>query len=262
MALLAALRIVLIALHTLFWAVPVVLLSLVHPYSRLITTIIRWWAVGNLWVCGVKVRASGQDRLDPRRAYLFMSNHQSQFDILALTAVLKGFQIRWVAKQELRKVPVLGLCMRLTQQVLVDRQSRTQAVVVIRQVKKLLDAGISVIFFPEGTRSRDGQLLPFKPGGFAVAVEVGVPVVPVTINGSRAVLPSGEWKVRSGTIEILFGEPIHVATHLPKKVAREELLKQVWRIISATYQPERAGAAPVAAPVTAPPPSAEPLTPV
>jgi 1-acyl-sn-glycerol-3-phosphate acyltransferase len=262
LALLAALRIVLIALHTLFWAVPVVLLSLVQPYSRLITAIIRWWAVGNLWVCGVKVRATGQDRLDPRRVYLFMSNHQSQFDILALTAALKGFPIRWVAKQELRKVPVLGLCMRLTQQVLVDRQSRTQAVAVIRQVKKLLDAGISVIFFPEGTRSRDGRLLPFKPGGFAVAVEAGVPVVPVTIHGSRAVLPSGEWKVRSGTIEVLFGEPIQLATHLPKKMAREELLRQVWRIISASYQPEQARAALVAAPLTVPPPSSEPRTPL
>jgi 1-acyl-sn-glycerol-3-phosphate acyltransferase len=260
--LLAALRISFIALHTLFWAVPVILLSLVRPYSRLISSLIRWWAVGNLWVCGVKVRASGQERLDPRRAYLFMSNHQSQFDILALTAALKGFQVRWVAKQELRKVPVLGLCMQVTQQVLVDRQSRTQAVAVIRQVKKLLDAGISVIFFPEGTRSRDGQLLPFKAGGFAVAVEVGVPVVPVTINGSRAVLPSGEWKVKSGTIEILFGEPIHVATHLPKKVAREELLMRVWHIISTSYRPERPGAAAGASPVAAPPLSPEPRTPV
>ncbi|MCS6927152.1 MAG: 1-acyl-sn-glycerol-3-phosphate acyltransferase, partial [Candidatus Binatia bacterium] len=143
MILLAAFRIVVIALHTLFWALPVICLSLVSPYSRLITAIVHWWATGNLWMCGVKVRVSGQERLDPRQAYLFMSNHQSQFDILALTVALKGFQLRWVAKQELRKVPVLGLCMRLTGQVLVDRQSRTQAVVVIRQVKRLLDAGIS-----------------------------------------------------------------------------------------------------------------------
>src|SRR5439155_945863 len=140
----------------------------------------------------------------------FLSTHQSQFDILALLAVLDPFQLRWVAKRELRKVPILGLCAQLTHQILVDRESRTQAVAVIRQVKRLLDAGISVLFFPEGTRSKDGQLLPFKPGGFAVAVETGVPVVPVTINGSRRILPSGDWKVRAGELEIVLGVAIQL----------------------------------------------------
>jgi 1-acyl-sn-glycerol-3-phosphate acyltransferase len=258
--LLAALRILFIAFHTLFWAVPVILLSSLDPYAQRAARLIRFWAAGNLWVCGVKVQARGQERLDPRQAYLFMSNHQSQLDILALMVALSAFQIRWVAKHELRKVPVLGLCMQVTHQVMVDRQSRTQAVAVIRQVKRLLDAGISVVFFPEGTRSRDGQLLPFKPGGFAVAVEAGVPVVPVTINGSRPILPTGEWKVRSGTIEIIFGEPIQVDPQVPKKIAREELLAKVRETMVITFKPDPSAQPATSVPVVAPSATSEQRT--
>jgi len=236
--LIPALRILFIVLHTLFWSVPVLLLSSLDPYAQRSARLIRFWAKGNLWACGVKVRVQGLERLDPRRAYLFMSNHQSQFDILALMSVLDSFQLRWVAKQELRKIPVLGACMQRTHQILVDRESRTQAVATIRRVKELLHAGISVLFFPEGTRSKDGHLLPFKPGGFAVAVETGVPVVPVTVNGSRAVLPSGDWKVRAGQIDITLSEPVRIDPQLNKKAAREELLMKVQQAIAANHCPD------------------------
>jgi 1-acyl-sn-glycerol-3-phosphate acyltransferase len=234
--LIATLRIFFIVLHTLFWSVPVLLFSFFDPYAERSARLIRFWAKGNLWACGVKVRVQGLERLNPGTAYLFMSNHQSQFDILALTSVLDAFQLRWVAKQELRKVPVLGLCMQRTHQILVDRESRAQAISTIRRVKELLHAGISVLFFPEGTRSKDGQLLPFKPGGFAVAVETGVPVVPVTVNGSRAIMPSGDWKVRSGEIEIILSEPIRMNPQMNKKMAREALLLKVQQAIAVNHR--------------------------
>jgi 1-acyl-sn-glycerol-3-phosphate acyltransferase len=247
--LIAVLRILFVVLHTLFWSVPILLLSSLDPYAERSARLIRFWAKGNLWACGVKVRTQGLERLDPCKAYLFMSNHQSQFDILALISVLDAFQLRWVAKQELRKVPVLGLCIQRTHQIIVDRESRTQAVATIRRVKELLNAGISVLFFPEGTRSKDGQLLPFKPGGFAVAVETGVPVVPVTVNGSRAIMPSGDWKVRAGEIEIVLSEPIH----LSKKTAREALLLKVQEVIAAHYRSDTASSAsPAGSPLVAP----------
>lgn len=252
MILLAALRILFIILHTLFWSVPVLLLSSLDPYAERSARLVRFWAKGNLWACGVKVRVQGLERLDPRKAYLFMSNHQSQFDILALMSVLDAFQLRWVAKQELRQVPVLGLCIQRTHQIIVDRESRTQAVATIRRVKELLSAGISVLFFPEGTRSKDGQLLPFKPGGFAVAVETGVPVVPVTVNGSRAIMPSGDWKVRAGEIEIVLSEPIHIDPHLSKKMARETLLLKVREAIAAHHRPDLPSAPPAGSPLVAP----------
>ena len=225
------------------------LFSFLDPYAERSNRFVCFWAKGNLWACGVKVRVQGLERLDPRKAYLFMSNHQSQFDILALMAVLDAFQLRWVAKQELRKVPVLGLCMQRTRQILVDRESRAQAVATIRRVKELLNAGISVLFFPEGTRSKDGHLLPFKPGGFAVAVETGVPVVPVTVNGSRAILPSGDWKVRAGQIDIILSEPIHIDPQLNKKAARGELLMKVQQAIAVNHHPDLRSVPPVDSPL-------------
>lgn len=252
MVLIAALRIFFVVLHTLFWSVPVLLLSSLDPYAQRSARLIRFWAKGNLWACGVKVRVHGRERLDPHKAYLFMSNHQSQFDILALMSVLDAFQLRWVAKRELRKVPVLGLCMQRTHQILVDRESRAQAVATIRRVKELLHAGISVLFFPEGTRSKDGQLLPFKPGGFAVAVETGVPVVPVTINGSRAIMPSGDWKVRAGEIEVILSEPIQLDPLLNKKMAREELLRQVQQAIAVNHRSDLPAAPSVDSPLVVP----------
>ena len=252
MILIAALRILFIVLHTLFWSVPVLLLSSLDPYAERSARLLRFWAKGNLWACGVKVRTRGLERLDPRQAYLFMSNHQSQFDILALIVVLDAFQLRWVAKQELCKVPVLGRCIQRTHQIIVDRESRTQAVATIRRVKELLNAGISVLFFPEGTRSKDGQLLPFKPGGFAVAVETGVPVVPVTVNGSHAIMPSGDWKVRAGEIEIVLSEPIHIDPHLSKKTARAALLLKVQKVIAVQHRLDPASTPPAGSSLVSP----------
>ena len=252
MILIAALRILFVVLHTLFWSVPVLLLASLDPYAERSARLIRFWAKGNLWACGVKVRTRGLERLDPRKAYLFMSNHQSNFDIPILIVALETFQLRWVSKREVRKVPVLGLCMQVTHQVWVDRESPTQAVAVIRQVKKLLDAGISVMFFPEGTRTRDGRLQAFKPGGFAVAVEAKVPVVPVTINGSRAIWPPGGLQLRPGTVEVVFGEPIQIDPHLNKKTARGELLTKVQKAIAAHHRSDTPPVSPVDSPLVAP----------
>lgn len=230
-----ALRIFGVALLTLFWSVPVILLSFLDPYAERSARLIRFWARGVLWLCRVKVHVHGRQRLRPDQAVLFMANHQSNFDIPILMAAFDTLQVRWVSKQEVRKVPVLGLCMQVTHQVLVDRDSPTQAIAVIRQVKKLLDAGISVVLFPEGTRTRDGRLQPFKPGGFAVAVATGAPVVPLTVKGSGAIWPPGGLALRPGTVEVVFGEPIQVDAHLNKKTAREELLVKVQEAITVCY---------------------------
>lgn len=250
MILIALVRVVFIALNTLFWSVPVLLLAPLDMYAQRTARYIRFWAKSNLFVCGVKVDVRGREQLDPRQAYVFMANHQSMFDILVLMASLEAFQLRWVAKHELRKIPLFGLCMARTHQVLVDRQSRTQAVATIRKVKALLQAGISVLFFPEGTRSQDGCLLPFKPGGFAVAVETGSPVVPVTVNGGRDILPSGSWKIRSGRMSVVFSPPITRDSSVAKKTARQDLLVQVEKAIAQhhTLSEHRTTATPPASP--------------
>ncbi len=237
MILLAIVRLVFIALNTVLWSVPVLLLAPLDTYAQRAARCIRFWARGNLFICGVKVDVRGREQLDPGQAYVFIANHQSMFDIVAIMVSLDAFQLRWVAKHELRKVPLFGLCMTSTHQVLVDRQSRTQAVATIRKVRALLQAGISVLFFPEGTRSQDGRLLPFKPGAFAVAVETDRPVVPVTINGGADILPSGSWKVRSGRMSVVFSPPIVRDPSMAKKIARQDLLVQVEKAITQHHTP-------------------------
>ena len=221
------LRIFVVALLTLLWSVPVLLFSFFDPHAERSAQFIRLWARCVLWTCGITIRVQGRERLDPARAYLFMANHQSNVDIPILMAAFERLQVRWVSKQEVRKVPVLGVCLARTHQVLVDRESPTQAIAVIRQVRALLAAGISVIFFPEGTRTRDGHLQSFKPGGFVVALEAGVPVVPITINGSRAIWPPGGLDLRPGTVEVDFCEPIMADPQLTKRAAREFLSAKV-----------------------------------
>jgi len=225
--LIVLLRIFVVALLTLLWSVPVLLFSFFDPHAERSAQFIRLWARCVLWTCGITLRVQGREHLDPTRAYLFMANHQSNVDIPILMAAFAQLQVRWVSKQEVRKVPVIGVCMVRTHQVLVDRESPTQAIAVIRHVRALLTAGISVIFFPEGTRTRDGHLQAFKPGGFVVALESGVPVVPITINGSRAIWPPGGFDLRPGTVEVDFSEPIMVDPQLTKRAARELLSAKV-----------------------------------
>ncbi len=237
LVLLALWRAFLIVLLTLFLAPPVIGLSYLDPYAQRAYRLVRLWVRGLLWSCRVRVRVRGREHLDPKQVYLFMANHQSMFDIPAVEAALSDFQLRWVAKKELQRIPVFGRAMQATKQILVDRQSRTQAVSTLRQAKRLLQAGISVLFFPEGTRSPDGCLLPFKPGGFALALEMGIPVVPVTIKGSRDVLPPGDWRVRSGAIEVVLSPPIFVELQAAKKSARGALMAQVRQAIAAQLYP-------------------------
>ncbi|MGE0684910.1 MAG: lysophospholipid acyltransferase family protein [Candidatus Binatia bacterium] len=249
-------RLLLVALLTIFWGGPVILLSFFDLHAERAALLIRFWARGVLWVCGIAVRVRGRERLDASTSYIFMANHQSNFDIPILMAAFDTLQVRWVSKRAVRKVPIIGLCMQRTQQVLVDRESPTQAVAVIRQVKTLLNAGISVIFFPEGTRTRDGRLQVFKPGGFAVAVEAGVSVAPVTVKGSRTIWPPGGLDIRSGIVEVVFSDPVQLAPHLSKKAAREDLLTRVREAIAAQLQDESPASSAVLTPVAVQPSTA------
>jgi 1-acyl-sn-glycerol-3-phosphate acyltransferase len=241
-------RLILVSLLTIFWGVIVIFMSFFDPHAERAALLIRFWARGVLRVCGITVRVRGREQLNPAQAYLFMANHQSNFDIPILMSAFDQLQVRWVSKREVRKVPIIGLCMQRTQQVLVDRESPTQAVAVIRQVKTLLNAGISTIFFPEGTRTRDGRLQEFKPGGFAVAVEAGVPVAPITVKGSRAIWPPSGLDIRPGTVEVIFHPPIQLDVRLHKKAAREDLRTRVREAIAVPLEeidPHAETAAPI-----------------
>jgi 1-acyl-sn-glycerol-3-phosphate acyltransferase len=171
----------------------------------------RLWVRINLLLTGVRIHARREAALDPDAAYVFMSNHQSHFDVLAVVAALPEFQLRWVAKKELTTVPVFGWALRHADHIIIDRSNHAQAMKTLRAAADKMRQGLSVIIFPEGTRGPgDGTLLPFKKGGFVLAQEAGIPIVPIVVQGSADVLSRHGWQVHGGDIDVLVGEPIAV----------------------------------------------------
>jgi 1-acyl-sn-glycerol-3-phosphate acyltransferase len=181
----------------------------------------RAWAGAILSLSGVRVRSTRRATLDPGRPYVFMSNHASHFDVVAVVAALPEFQLRWVAKKELVDVPIFGWAMQRAGHIVIDRSNPEQAIATLRAAKEQMDAGVSVMIFPEGTREEhDGELLPLKKGGFVLALETGVPIVPIAVRGSRAILPRDDWRIHAGEIEVVVGAPIPVAGADRESLAR------------------------------------------
>lgn len=168
----------------------------------------RAWAWLILKTTGVRVRVSGLERLDPSRSYVFAANHQSIYDIpIVFTAI--PFQLRIVAKQSLGRIPFMGWHLYRAGHLLVDR-SRPGAGIV-KKMARLVRERHSLIIFPEGTRSVDGAVARFKGGSFVIAVDAGVPVVPVSVSGSRRVMTKGELTVRPGDVWLTVHDPIETS---------------------------------------------------
>ena len=171
---------------------------------------------------GVRTEVIGRERLDPNQTYIFMANHVSNIDPPVFVPLI-GRRVFILVKKELFRIPILGYAMRKAQFIAVNRQNREAAVESVKQAIEVLKSGLSMMAYPEGTRSRDGRMLPFKKGPFHLAMDSGVPVVPVTIIGAYEVWPKGHFKVSPGTITIVFHPPMD-----PKQFSsREELLEAV-----------------------------------
>jgi 1-acyl-sn-glycerol-3-phosphate acyltransferase len=223
----SALKLVVVAIDTVVVAPVVVAVALFD--ERAAYRICQLWVRTNLLLYGVRVRALRLAPLDPTGAYVFMSNHVSQFDILAVIVALAELQLRWVAKIELTRVPVFGWALKHTGHVIIDRRDHEQAVASLRAARAKMDTGVSVVIFPEGTRGNEEKmLLPFKKGGFMLALETGFPIVPIAVRGSREILPRGSWQPASGEIEVVVGPPIAVAG-----IGRDELIERVRAVMLA-----------------------------
>lgn len=177
----------------------------------------RAWSRLILRTSGVRVQIEGLDRLDPSRSYVFAANHQSIYDIPIVFASLP-YQLRILSKDSIGRVPFLGWHLRWTGHVLVDR-SRPGAGVV-KKMARLVAQGHSLIVFPEGTRSVDGSVARFKGGPFMIALHAGLPIVPITLVGSRHVMFRGEVTVRPGCVTLIVHDPVET-TGVPREAARE-----------------------------------------
>jgi 1-acyl-sn-glycerol-3-phosphate acyltransferase len=223
-----------ILLSYLILGAPAALIGL--PWTLLrndISLLYRWamWiANAGLKIGGIRIDVTGREQLDPQQRYIFMSNHVSNLDPPLLLPLLPG-RTSVFLKRSLMKIPVLGYAMRLGRFVPVDRdgsvESAKQSVETARQV---LESGLHVMTFVEGTRSRDGRLLPFKKGPFYLAMETGAPVVPVSIWGTESMMKKGSVSIIPGTAHVVFHAPLW-----PRDYAtREELIAAVRQSIASS----------------------------
>ncbi len=213
------LKLVFIALITLPLSLLVVLLAPFDPKGKFAYGVGRFWTWTILKMSGIRLKVRGLDRLDSNRAYVFIANHQSNLDIPVLMQSLLKFQLRWIAKKQLAYVPFFGWALWASRHILIDRSDRAGAVAGLKKAKEKIAGGISVVIFPEATRGAGGNLLPFKRGGFLLAVQTKTPIVPVTIKGSWNILPREAWRIKPGEIEVFIDEPISVAEHGAREIS-------------------------------------------
>lgn len=195
---------------TLLFGLVGVAVSFIPPRGYHTFTVARVWARGVLASAGVRVRVRCEARLDPAASYVFLANHQSLFDIPAVIATAP-LQLRFAAKSSLFLLPVFGRSLRAMGFIPVDRAARKdrgQAQGVLTAAQGLLAGGLSVLFFPEGARSYDGVLQPFERGGFLLALKTGLPVVPVSIEGTLAAQMRGSFLISPADVTVVYGEPI------------------------------------------------------
>ncbi len=193
------------------------------------------WSPVLLRGAGAKLIVEGRERVDWSRNYLFVSNHQSVIDICVLFMALP-VPLRFLLKDEMLKVPFVNWYARATGMLFLDRDSRRAGAMVRRQAAALLREGKQLCLFPEGTRSRTGALLPFKAGLLQAAIDAGVQVVPVAVDGCGKVLPvDGLFRVRPGIIRVRIGDPIAVT--VPDAPDRQQLTEQAHKVVAAMLQP-------------------------
>lgn len=200
-----------------FWSVTAPFAALIgFPWTfltgdiRLLYRLFVSGAYAGVRLTGVRVETVGLDSLDPSRNYIFMSNHTSNLDPpIMITLIPKRTSV--MVKKELFCYPILGRAMRMGSLVPVDRGNRDAGIDAVRSAKQVVAQGLNMMIYVEGKRSFDGRLLPFKKGPFYLAMECGVPVVPVTIAGTHYVMPKGRFAIKPGLARVIFHPPIEPA---------------------------------------------------
>jgi 1-acyl-sn-glycerol-3-phosphate acyltransferase len=209
---------------------------LTYPFDRkgrVVHCYARFWGKIALMTNRVKVKVEGMKNLQGEGPYIFMSNHQGSYDIFALLGHLP-FQFKWLAKRELFSVPFLGWTMAAAGYISIDREGTRKTVKALDKAAQKIREGISIVIFPEGSRSPDGSIQSFKKGGFTLAIKSRVPIVPIAISGSREIMPKESLTAIPGEIRIQMGRPIPTQSYSLKD--REALIKKVSQAISEIFK--------------------------
>lgn len=184
----------------------------------------RWWAQTLLWSARVKIRLHEPERMSGGEPRIYVCNHVSWFDVLALAVALPRY--KFIGKAELTRIPLFGAAAKITGLIPIERDNRKAAFESYRRAAQLIRGGISVVVYPEGTRGRSYALRPFKKGPFVLAAEATVPIVPTIVHGTIEILPRGSFHVRPGTVDIHFLEPL--ATDGMTYDDRDAISRETW----------------------------------
>ncbi|HUN67055.1 MAG TPA: lysophospholipid acyltransferase family protein [Bacteroidota bacterium] len=204
----SGLRLILIALLSAYCASLIILCTPFDREKKYFRRFSRLHARGTLALAGLRLTVEGAEKLDPDQSYVYVANHASLFDIPVVLAGIPD-DVRIIYKKELHYVPIFGWGLKLGGAfIAINRKSGTEARRSLDAAIEKIGQGASVLLFAEGTRSVDGMLQPFKRGPFNLALRAGVPVVPVTINGTHQIMQKGTFRLRPGPISIVIGTPI------------------------------------------------------
>jgi 1-acyl-sn-glycerol-3-phosphate acyltransferase len=224
---------VILILETIIAAFFVIIASFFNPYSRFTTTIIRFWSFIILWAAGIKVDVLGKENMEEGESYIIVSNHQSHMDIPTALAAFPA-AIRIISKKELFKVPVFGWGMRAAGILEIDRSNRKQAIETLKKAGTIIHQNhLSILAFPEGTRSPDDKIHAFKKGPFVLAINSQYPILPVSISGTRKILPKKKLRINSGKVKVQIHAPIFTAKMT--LINRNKLVEETQKIVESGF---------------------------
>ena len=218
---------------SMVYAVLAILTIPIDRGGRLFHANARNWGRSILALCGIRVHVRGLEKLVAGCTYVYVSNHASAFDIPSILARIPD-QIRIIYKKELEKIPIFGWGLKWGSYIGIERSGSKDAMKSLDRAAKIIREGASVLLYAEGTRTMDGRLQPFKRGAFALAVKSGVPVIPLTVNGSYNILRKQSIVIQPGSVELVLGDPIDVSEKSGKE-GEMELMQRVHEAIARNY---------------------------
>lgn len=229
-----AIKLFLIVVHTFICSIFAMIFVLVDRSHTLYFKLSKYFSGGVLWISGIKLQVNGLENIDKDKTYVFVSNHSSQYDIVVLQKTIPN-RMAMIFKKELAKIPFFGWQLFMGPYVMIDRENYEKALKSIDEAKvKMQKHNISIVVFAEGTRSKTGEIQPFKRGAFRLATQVGYPIIPTSVIGSNKIMPKGTFNIRRGTIKVHFDKPIQ-SEGIKTRQEEIDLMNKVRDIIVRNY---------------------------